>query len=115
MKNGALSKKEQDMISTNQQELLGDCVQKWDSFYEANYSWIYDIVVSIVRNTLTAKTLTDKFMSQLILAVPEVVVEEDREAILKELALLFPYLGKSVSKAKELSAGRLLNIYYNPN
>jgi len=107
--------KSNDMISTKRQELIGDCINHWDQFYKSNYSWIYKCSLELCGNTLTAKTLAEKFMTKVILTNPEIVVNNDIEACKAKMAIIFPYLGNGVDRKKEVSAGRLLNIFYTPN
>ena len=40
---------------------------------------------------------------------------ERRAGLKNELGILFPYMGIKVDPAKELSAGRLLHLFYQPN
>ena len=96
-------------------EILGHSINAWDTFYSENFDWTYRQTLELCHNTLIAKVLTDKIFTKIILSNPEFIVANDRRAILKELGLLFPYLGTVVSKDKELSAGRLLHLYYQPN
>ncbi len=107
--------KPSDMTKTKNSELLGDCISNWDRFYKSNYKWIYKNSLDLCGNTLVAKTLSDKFMTKVILSNPEIVINNDVEGCKSMMALLFPYLGKGVDKRRALSAGRLLNIFYTPN
>lgn len=104
-----------DMTDTKKTELIGSCINNWDQFYKSNYKWIYQSALELSGNTLVAKTLADKFMTKVILSDPQIVVNNDVEACKTKMAIIFPYLGKGVSKNKTLSAGRLLNIFYRPN
>lgn len=96
-------------------EILGHSINAWDMFYSRHFDWTYRQTLELCHNTLIAKALTDKIFAKISLSNPEHIVSQDRAAILKELGILFPYLGSVVSKDKELSAGRLLHLYYQPN
>ena len=101
-----------DLFNT---EAMGDCVQNWDAFYKSNYAWLYATTLDIAQNTIIAKQMADKILAHLVLSHPDIIVENNVEECQRYVALLFPYLGQSVDRKKELSAGRLLNVYYNPN
>jgi len=70
-------------------EVIGNTIEAWDQFYADHFQWIY----------------TD----------PEVLINRDVEKCQGHLAVFFPYLGIMVNPKKNLNAGRLLNLYYNPN
>ena len=96
-------------------EALGNCVHNWDTFYNTNYEWLYTTVLDIAKNTIVAREMTEKIMTHLVLAHPEIIAENNVEACQKFVAVLFPYLGITVDREKVLNAGRLLHLYYNPN
>ena len=96
-------------------ELLGQSINAWDEFYQKHFDWVYKYSLSVCHNTLKAKQLTDKIFVKVLLSNPEVVTNNSQIKLQKEIALLFPYLGLTVDSSKELSAGRLLHLYYQPN
>jgi len=103
------------MTNLSNTEALGNCVHNWEAFYEANFAWLYATALDIVKNTLAAKEMTERIMAHLVLSHPNIIAENNVEECQKFVAVLFPYLGVSADRKKELSAGRLLSIYYNPN
>lgn len=96
-------------------ESIGQSISVWDKFYQSHFEWTYKQALDICQNTLVAKTLTDKLFAKILLRNPEIIVSNDRLQIINELGLTFPYLGVMADPKKELSAGRLLNLYYQPN
>ncbi len=96
-------------------EVIGDSINAWDTFYKSNFEWVYQQTLEICHNTLIAKDLTDKLFVKVFFNNPEYVVENNEQAFKNELAVFFPYLGVMVDREKELSAGRLLHLYYQPN
>ncbi len=96
-------------------EVIGNSINAWDEFYQNHFEWVYKQTLEICHNTLKAKELTDKLFVKVFFNNPEYVVENNKEAFRNELAVLFPYLGILVDRNKELSAGRLLHLYYQPN
>lgn len=96
-------------------EIIGNSINKWDEFYQNHFEWVYKETLKICRNTLKAKEITDKLFVKAFFSNPECVAEGNKEAFKNEIAVLFPYLGVMVDLKKELSAGRLLHLYYQPN
>ncbi len=103
------------MIDLNKTAVLGKCVKNWDAFYASNYEWLYRAFLESSKNTLLAKNLTDRMMTKLVLMHPDIVAENNVKACRRYVAMMFPYMGISVDKSKNLNAGRLLNLYYSPN
>ena len=103
------------MIYQQPTEILGHSINAWDTFYSRHFDWTYKKALEICHNTLMAKVLTDKLFAKIFLSNPEFIVDQNRDAIEQELGLLFPYLGSVVDREKDLSAGRLLHLYYQPN
>ena len=96
-------------------EVLGDSINAWDKFYRSNFKWVYQYSLDVCHNTLKAKELTDRLFVKVLLSHPEYIVENDEEALKAELGILFPYFKIRADITKELSAGRLLHMYYQPN
>lgn len=96
-------------------ETIGNSINAWDKFYQTHFDWVYQQSLAACHNTLKAKELTDKLFVKVLLAQPEVVVNNDLSFLKNELGIFFPYMGVSVNKNKELSAGRLLHLFYQPN
>ncbi len=96
-------------------EVIGNSINAWDKFYRSHFDWVYKHTLNICHNTLKAKDLTDKLFAKVFLSHPELVVDNDTTLLSEELAVLFPYLGIKADRNKELSAGRLLHLYYHPN
>lgn len=107
--------KDKDMTTTNNKELIGECINMYDAFHKENFDWIYKSALELSGNTLIAKSLADKMIAKLVLSSPDIIAQNNKEKCLERMALHLPYLGKGVDKKKELSAGRLLHIYYRPN
>lgn len=103
------------MINLSKTAVLGKCVKNWDAFYASNYEWLYQSFLASSKNTILAKNLTDRIMTKMVLTHPDIVADNNVKACRKYVAMMFPYMGISVDKSKSLSAGRLLNLYYNPN
>ncbi len=96
-------------------EVIGNTIEAWDQFYADHFQWIYSHALDVCHNTLKAKELTEKLFVKLFFTDPEVLINRDVEKCQGHLAVFFPYLGIMVNPKKNLNAGRLLNLYYNPN
>jgi|GEM_PF-2308706 len=96
-------------------EVIGDSINAWDQFYRNHFDMVYRRTLDICRNTLKAKELTDKLFVKVFFNNPEYVVENNEAGLKNELAILVPYYGLMADPNKELSAGRLLHLYYQPN
>lgn len=103
------------MMNLKSTQVLGQCVSNWDEFYATNYGWLYDSFLNSSKNSILAKGLTDRILTQLVLMHPDIVADNDSAACRKMISLMFPYMDISVDKSKDLNAGRLLSLYYNPN
>ena len=96
-------------------EVLGESINAWDSFYKAHFDEIYSQCLDICHNTLKAKELTDKIFAKMLLANPASITEEKDSLLKNELGVIFPYYDIKVDQKHELTAGRLLHLYYQPS
>ena len=96
-------------------EVLGDTINAWDRFYQKHFDEIYTQCLEMCHNTLKAKDLTDKIFTKIFLANPASILDEKDNLLKNELAILFPYYEVTVDRKFELSAGRLLHLFYQPN
>jgi len=76
---------------------------------------VYRKSLEICHNTLIAKELTDKLFVKAFFNNPELIVENNARALHNEMGIMLPYHNVYVAQDKELSAGRLLHIYYQAN
>ena len=103
------------MTHTQPTEVLGASINAWDAFYSRHFKELYEQCLDICQNTLKAKELTDKILTKLLLADPSCVLGDKTSLVKSKLAILFPYYNVKVHEDKKLSAGRLLNLYYQAN
>ena len=96
-------------------EVIGNSINAWDQFYQNHFDRVYKYTLQMCHNTLKAKELTDRMFVKLFFTDPGLVSENSEEVVESHLGILFPYIGVSPSQNKELSAGRLLHLYYQPN
>ncbi len=103
------------MTNSNSTHLMGRCVNNWDTFYKSNYSWLYKSLLKCTKNSLSAKSIAERILTNLVLTHPEIIANNDVRACKIFVSVIFPYIGVQVERSKKLSAGRLLHIFYHPN
>ena len=96
-------------------DLLGESISRWDAFYNAHFTWIYQSVLELMGKPAEALKLTQKIFLNFLLTNPELVLSNDQRAFESKIGERYPDLKAILSSRRTVGATQLVDTYYNPN